>query len=100
MASLDEVSVAIGALTSDTRTLTVETKKLVDKAETHGLETKMIRLQLEDLVRDLSSVKKDVEEFKPIARKVRNWEQRALGVSLVAGFSGGGALAWLKGVFG
>ena len=90
MASLDEVSLAIGELKS-------LTAQLVKQTDAHEKETKRIGDDLKTLSADMKVVKSDVSAMKPVVRKVQNWEQRAIGVSLIGGLFGGGVLASIKG---
>lgn len=45
-------------------------------------------------------VKKDVSDFKPVAKKVSQWEQRGLGIGVAGGFVGSWVLTHFKGWFG
>lgn len=92
MASIDEVSFAIGELRGQSATL-------IRASREHAVETKMIRLQLQDVLDELKSVKSDVTEMKPVVGRVKKWEQRAIGLSLLGGLSGiGGLIAWFRGI--
>ncbi len=92
MSSIDQVSAAIGGLTNQSATL-------LRKAEENDRDMKDIKAKLEALKSSVASVEIDVAAFKPIATKVQTWEQRAIGMSLVGGLFGGGALSWFKGWF-
>lgn len=89
MPSLDDISAAIGALRA-------QTDHLMRAQEKHSEETTEIRREMQTVSADLRVVKADVAAFKPAAKKVEKWEQRAVGMSLLSGFLGSGALAWLK----
>lgn len=89
MSSLDEISAAIGELRA-------QTTVLLRLQERHSDETADIRLELQTVSTDLKIVKQDVATFKPAAKKVEKWEQRAVGMSVLGGLFGSGVLAWLK----
>jgi hypothetical protein len=82
MSSLDEISKAIGVLEERTRGIPALTGEIAV------------------IKSDLSMVKQDVSDFKPAARKIAKWEQRAIGVSLVSGFVGSWLLAHIRGWLG
>lgn len=66
----------------------------------HSAETTKMQATLNDLRVDMRDVKRDVGEFKPIAKKIQKWEQRAIGVSVFGGFGGAAVVAYVRGKLG
>ena len=93
MSSLNEISRAIGALQE-------RTDHLIKQTEHHATETAVIKGELHTIKADMAIVKKDVSDFKPAAKKIAKWEQRAIGVSVVSGFVGSWILAHIRGWLG
>ena len=93
MSSLDEISRAIGALEA-------QNAMILRSQERHNAETDAIRTDLQTLSTDMQVVKKGVKDFEPVAKKVRQWEQRAVGMSLLGGLVGSWVLAQFRGWFG
>lgn len=93
MSSFDEISRAIGALEA-------QNALILDAQRVHSTEATRIRDEIRSLGADLKVVKADVAAFKPAAKKVERWEQRAVGVGLFSGLVGGGVLAYIRGKLG
>lgn len=85
MASLDEISQAIGSLQANVTFLTVQVAPIAD------------------LKADVSDIKDDMAAMRPVVKKVERWEQRIIGISAVVSaiitIVGTGLLAKIKGWF-
>lgn len=81
MTSLDEVSLEIGRLQA-------QTAQLLTHALDHERETRVIRQELATVAAKVDGVKRDVATVMPVVRRVQNWHQRAIGMSLVGGAVG------------
>ena len=87
------MSRAIGALQA-------QTDLLLETQRAHNHETRAIRDDLQSVKTDIAVIRKDVADFAPAARKVRKWEQRAVGMSLFGGVSGAVLIAYIRGKLG
>lgn len=92
MRELDEISLAIGALQSTSA-------QLLKLAEDHERETATLRREVQGVSTKVDGLKKDMATVMPVVRRVQNWHQRAIGISLVGGLLGGW-FAQIKGWFG
>lgn len=93
MASLDEVSLAIGALQA-------QNAQLLKHAEDHERVTATLTRKVAEVSTKVDGLKTDMATVMPVVKEVQNWKQRAIGLSLVGGLVGGGLLAQIKGWFG